>query len=55
MLRRPQWRARVVSSNGKTLFVSSESYNNVDELIAICDQLFPDIPREGFNLPKGGR
>jgi uncharacterized protein YegP (UPF0339 family) len=47
VLRRTQWRARVVSSNGKTLFVSAESYNNVDELLAIVARLFPDLPREG--------
>jgi hypothetical protein len=47
MLRRTQWRARVVAPNGKPLFVSSESYNNVDDLLEIVDRLFPSLPREG--------
>jgi uncharacterized protein YegP (UPF0339 family) len=47
MLRRTQWRARVVASNGRALFVSAESYNNVDDLLEIIDRLFPNLPREG--------
>jgi uncharacterized protein YegP (UPF0339 family) len=43
MLRRTQWRARVVAANGETLFVSAESYNNVDYLSELCDRLFPDL------------
>jgi uncharacterized protein YegP (UPF0339 family) len=47
VLRRTQWRARVVAPNGRALFVSSESYNNLDELLRIVDRLFPNLPRKG--------
>ena len=47
MLLRTQWRASVLAPNGKTLFKSSESYNNVDDLLKIVDRLFPSLPREG--------
>jgi hypothetical protein len=54
LLRRPQWRARVVAPNGKALFSISESYNNVDDLLKIVDRLFPDLPRNGFALRDEG-
>jgi uncharacterized protein YegP (UPF0339 family) len=47
LLSRTQYRARVVSGNGKTLFVSAEGYNNLEDLLAIVDQLFPDLQRNG--------
>jgi uncharacterized protein YegP (UPF0339 family) len=47
MLRRTQWRARVVASNGRALFVTAESYNNIRDLIEITDRLFPHLQREG--------
>lgn len=47
LLGRKQYRARVVSPNGKALFVSAEGYNNLKDLLAITDRLFPDLMREG--------
>lgn len=42
---RKQWRARVVAANGfDVLFVSSESYNNRQYLVDLCEDLFPDLP-----------
>lgn len=46
-LGRKQYRARVVAPNGKVLFVSAEGYNNVADLLAISDRLFPDLQRGG--------
>jgi hypothetical protein len=43
---RTQFRARVVSSNGRELFKSSEGYNNLADLLAITDRLFPNLMRE---------
>jgi uncharacterized protein YegP (UPF0339 family) len=54
MLRRTQWRARVVAPNGRVLFTSAESYNNPDDLLAIVDRLFGHLPREGFALRDEG-
>jgi hypothetical protein len=47
LLGRKQYRARVVSPNGKVLFVSAEGYSNLDELLAISDRLFPNLQRGG--------
>lgn len=47
LLSRKQYRARVVAGNGETLFVSAEGYNNLDDLLAITDRLFPHLQREG--------
>jgi hypothetical protein len=47
LLGRKQYRARVVSANGRTLFVSAEGYNNLADLLAISDRLFPDLLRRG--------
>ncbi len=47
VLRRQQWRARVVSSNGKVLFANAESYNNVDDLLKVTSQLFPNLEPKG--------
>lgn len=47
LIGRKQYRARVVSANGRTLFVSAEGYNNLGDLIAISDRLFPNLQREG--------
>jgi hypothetical protein len=47
LLGRKQFRARVVAPNGKVLFVSAEGYNNLDELLAISDRLFPNLQRGG--------
>ena len=44
LLRRNQWRARV-KSGGDILFVSSEGYNNLQDLLDIANRLFPDIPK----------
>lgn len=46
LLRRTQYRARVVAPNGKALFVSAEGYNNLADLLAITDRLFPTLERE---------
>lgn len=45
LLGRKQYRARVVAPNGKVLFVSAEGYNNLPELLAISDRLFPHLQR----------
>jgi uncharacterized protein YegP (UPF0339 family) len=50
MLRRTQWRARIVAPNGRVLFVSAESYNNVDDLLAVVDRLLGHLPIEGGRL-----
>lgn len=47
LLTRKQYRARVVAANGKRLFVSAEGYNNLRDLLAITDRLFPHLQREG--------
>ena len=47
LLRRKQYRARIVAPNGKTLFQSSEGYNNLAELLEITGRLFPHLQREG--------
>jgi uncharacterized protein YegP (UPF0339 family) len=47
LLKRTQYRARVVAPNGKALFVSAEGYNNLDDLLAITGRLFPTLQREG--------
>lgn len=47
LLGRKQYRARVVAPNGKVLFVSAEGYNNLSELLAISDRLFPNLQRGG--------
>jgi hypothetical protein len=47
LLRRKQYRARVVAPNGKVLFVTAEGYNNLRELLAVSDRLFPHLQREG--------
>ncbi len=47
VLRRKQWRGRVVAPNGKVLFASSEGYNNLKDLLKITDRLFPHLQREG--------
>jgi hypothetical protein len=45
LMRRRQWRARVVStSNHFNLFGTTESYNNVEELIDLCERLYPTLP-----------
>jgi uncharacterized protein YegP (UPF0339 family) len=46
ILKRTQYRARVVSGNGRKLFVSGEGYNNLADLLAIADRLFPALERE---------
>lgn len=46
-LKRTQYRARVVDKGGRKLFVSAEGYNNLGDLLAITDRLFPDLLREG--------
>lgn len=53
LIGRKQWRARVVAANGKTLFVSAESYNNRGDLVQVVDQLFPNLPREGVMRDHG--
>jgi uncharacterized protein YegP (UPF0339 family) len=53
-LNRTQYRARVVAPNGKALFVTSESYNNLDDLLAIADRLFPHLQREGVEFRYKG-
>jgi uncharacterized protein YegP (UPF0339 family) len=47
LMRRTQYRARVVAPNGRVLFISAESYNNLGDLITITDRLFPNLMREG--------
>lgn len=47
LIGRQQYRARVVSKNGRTLFVSAEGYNNLDDLLKISGRLFPHLQREG--------
>jgi hypothetical protein len=47
LLKRKQYRARVIAGNGKALFVSGEGYNNLKDLLAITDRLFPHLQREG--------
>lgn len=47
LLLRTQYRARVIAGNGKPLFVSSEGYNNLADLLKITDRLFPHLQREG--------
>ena len=44
ILRRPQWRARIVSDrNGQTIFPSGEGYNNRQELRDICEAVCPHL------------
>jgi uncharacterized protein YegP (UPF0339 family) len=43
LLGRTQYRARIVAQNGKTTFVSAESYNNVADLEAALRKLNPDL------------
>lgn len=52
LLRRTQYRARVIAGNGEKLFQSSEGYNNLHDLLKITDRLFPHLQREGVNLPE---
>jgi uncharacterized protein YegP (UPF0339 family) len=47
LLGRKQYRARVVAPNGKALFVSAEGYNNLKDLLAVSDRLFPNLQRGG--------
>jgi hypothetical protein len=47
LIGRKQYRAGVVAPIGKVLFVSAEGYNNLPELLAITDRLFPHLQREG--------
>jgi hypothetical protein len=54
LLSRKQYRARVVASNGRTLFVSGEGYNNIGDLLNITNRLFPHLQREGLTLPNEG-
>jgi hypothetical protein len=45
LLRRKQWRARIISEdNLNRLFISSESYNNRQELIDLVERVFPHLP-----------
>lgn len=50
LLRRTQYRARVVAPNGQRLMVTAEGYNNLKDLLAITDRLFPNLQREGVGL-----
>ena len=36
-----------MSSNGRVLMVTAEGYNNLKDLLAITDRLFPNLMREG--------
>jgi hypothetical protein len=47
LLSRKQYRARVVAPNGRVLVVTAEGYNNLKDLFAITDRLFPNLQREG--------
>lgn len=53
LLGRTQYRARVVAGGDK-LFVSSEGYNNLADLLKITDRLFPTLQREGPDLKDSG-
>jgi uncharacterized protein YegP (UPF0339 family) len=44
LLRRQQYRARIVAGNGRNLFVSSEGYNNLADLEGVIARCFPGLP-----------
>lgn len=47
LMRRTQWRARLKDgSNGNILFVTSEGYNNLNDLLAVCAKAFPTLTPE---------
>jgi hypothetical protein len=37
----------VVAPNGENL-ITTEGYNNMEDLVALVDRLFPDLPRVGL-------
>jgi uncharacterized protein YegP (UPF0339 family) len=53
LLRRKQYRARVIAPNGKVLLVTAEGYNNLNDLLAVTDRLFPHLMREGDPRDEG--
>lgn len=44
LFKRNQYRARIIATNGKTTFESSESYNNVGDLEDALHELNPALP-----------
>jgi uncharacterized protein YegP (UPF0339 family) len=44
LLRRQQYRARIVAGNGRNMFVSSEGYNNLADLEGVVERCFPGLP-----------
>lgn len=44
LLSRKQWRASLIGKNGSdVLFVSGEGYNNRNELVELCQDVFPGV------------